>query len=238
MDARIDGAPVTQRAGKPVEVNALWLRALEVAASAGAAPDLAQRWTALRARGIESFRSRFVRADGRGLLDAVDGPDGDDWSVRPNQLLAVSLGGLDGAAARSAVDACRSELLTPLGLRSLSPADSRFRPSHHGSPAERDGAYHQGTVWPWLIGPYVDACRATAVAHRGVLAGLEAHLGEWGLGSISETADGAAPHGATGCPFQAWSVAETLRVRKLMGGEGSTSVDEQLLARVGDQQTR
>jgi len=85
---------------------------------------------------------------------------------------------------------------------------------HRGGPAERDGAYHQGTVWPWLIGPYVDAARAVDIPVDGVLDGLEAHLGEWGLGSISETADGAAPHGATGCPFQAWSVAEVLRVRR------------------------
>ncbi len=231
MDARINGVPVTQRAGKPVEVNALWLRALDVAASC-ADPDDAQRWTALRARGASSFRSRFVRADGGGLLDVVDGPAGDDWSVRPNQLLAVSLGALDGDAARSAVDACRNALLTPLGPRSLAPTDARFRPHHRGNPAERDGAYHEGTVWPWLIGPYVDACRATGIAHRGVLDGLEAHLGEWGLGSVSETADGAAPHTATGCPFQAWSVAELLRVRRLVHGDGAAQVDEQLLARV------
>jgi glycogen debranching enzyme len=147
-------------------------------------------------------------------------------------LLAVSLGALDGDAARSTVDACRNTLLTPLGLRSLAPSDSRFRQHHRGNPAERDGAYHQGTVWPWLIGPYVDACRATGVAHRGVLDGLEAHLGEWGLGSVSETADGAAPHTATGCPFQAWSVAELLRVRRLAHRDGAAQVDEQLLARL------
>ena len=231
MDARIDGVPVTPRAGKPVEVNALWLRALEVAA-AYADPDRAQRWTALRARGVDAFRSRFVRADGGGLLDVVDGPSGDDGSVRPNQLLAVSLGVLDGDPARSSVDACRNALLTPLGLRSLAPSDPRFRPVHRGGPAERDAAYHQGTVWPWLIGPYVDAARATGVPVGGVLDGLEAHLGEWGLGSISETADGSAPHAATGCPFQAWSVAETLRVRRLVRSDGGAQVDEHLLARV------
>jgi predicted glycogen debranching enzyme len=231
MDARINGVPVTPRAGKPVEVNALWLRALEVAA-ASADPDRAQRWTALRARGIESFRSRFVRDDGGGLLDVIDGPSGNDGSVRPNQLLAVSLGVLDGAPARSSVDACRTELLTPLGLRSLAPPDPRFRPVHRGGPAERDAAYHQGTVWPWLIGPYVDAARATGVPVDGVLDGLEAHLGEWGVGSVSETADGAAPHAATGCPFQAWSVAETLRIRRLVRGNGAAQVDEHLLARV------
>jgi predicted glycogen debranching enzyme len=216
MDARIDGVPVTQRAGKPVEVNALWLRALEVAAEL--APDDAarDRVASLRSRAAESFVRRFVRGDGSALLDVVDGPRGDDASVRPNQLLAASLPGspLDADAKRAVVDVCRNSLLTPLGLRSLAPSDPRYRPYHRGSPAERDAAYHQGTVWPWLLGPYVDACRAAGVSADTALAGIEAHLADWGLGSISETADGAAPHAATGCPFQAWSVAEVLRVRR------------------------
>jgi glycogen debranching enzyme len=153
------------------------------------------------------------------LLDVVDGPGGDDASVRPNQLLAVSLPGspLSGDAARSAVEVCRRSLLTPLGLRSLSPDDPRYQEHHRGTPAERDAAYHQGTVWPWLIGPYVDAARHVGIPVDGVLAGIEAHLGEWGLGSVSETTDGVAPHVATGCPFQAWSVAEVLRVRREAG---------------------
>jgi predicted glycogen debranching enzyme len=196
MDARVNGVPVTQRAGKPVEVNALWLRALD---AAGGFDDV-------RSRAAASF-ARFVRSDGRGLLDVIDGPGGDDASVRPNQLLAASL--LDEDTRRAVVAVCRESLLTPLGLRSLAPDDPRYRAYHRGSPAERDAAYHQGTVWPWLLGPYVDAS-----GDLGALAGLEAHLGEWGLGSISETADGAAPHAATGCPFQAWSVAELLRVRR------------------------
>jgi predicted glycogen debranching enzyme len=216
MDARVDGVPVTQRAGKPVEVNALWIRALDVTAQL--APDAVtrERCTSLRARAVESFARRFVRADGAGLYDVVDGPGGDDASIRPNQLLAAALPGglLDGDSARSAVEACRDSLLTPLGLRSLSPSDPGYRPYHRGSPAERDAAYHQGTVWPWLLGPYVDAARLAGVSCETALAGIEAHLGEWGLGSVSETADGAAPHAATGCPFQAWSVAEVLRVRR------------------------
>ena len=111
------------------------------------------------------------------------------------------------------MDAC-APLLTPLGLRSLAPDDPAYRPRHRGSPAERDSAYHQGTVWPWLIGPYVDAARRVGVPTDDLLEGLSGHLGEWGLGSVSETADGAAPHAATGCPFQAWSVAELLRARR------------------------
>jgi predicted glycogen debranching enzyme len=204
MDARIDGVPVTPRRGKPVEVNALWLRTL----------DLVPGFESLRHDAASSFVRRFVRPDGVGLFDVVDGPEGDDSSIRPNQLLAVSLpnGPLDSGAVGTVVDVCRRLLLTPLGLRSLSPDDSRYRPYHRGGPADRDAAYHQGTVWPWLIGPYVDAARSAGGQVAGVLDGLEEHLGDWGLGSVSETADGAAPHRATGCPFQAWSVAELLRL--------------------------
>jgi predicted glycogen debranching enzyme len=203
MDARIDGVPVTPRVGKPVEVNALWLRVL----------DVVPGFESLRDTAASSFVRRFVRPDGGGLFDVVDGPGGDDSSVRPNQLLAVSLpnGPLGTDAAEAVVDVCRRSLLTPLGLRSLAPDDPRYRPYHRGGPAERDAAYHQGTVWPWLIGPYVDAARTAGVSTDGMLDGLEAHLADWGVGSVSETTDGASPHLATGCPFQAWSVAELLR---------------------------
>jgi predicted glycogen debranching enzyme len=229
MDARIDGVPVTPRAGKPVEVNALWIRALEVAARLVADADARERWASLADRARASFLARFPRPDGAGLYDVVDGPGGDDPSIRPNQLLAVSLPDeplADGeAAARSVVDTCTRELLTPLGLRSLSPHDPAYKPYHRGGPAERDGAYHQGTVWPWLIGPYVDAARRFGLSTNGLLQGLEAHVGDWGVGSISETADGAPPHAATGCPFQAWSVAELLRVRRA-GTEGEAGASE------------
>ena len=215
MDARIDCVPVTQRAGKPVEVNALWLRTLDVAAQLGV-----DRFGSLAAQLRSSFADRFVRADGFGLFDVVDGPRGNDASLRPNQLLAVSLPGtaLALGTARTVVATCRDALLTPLGLRSLDPADPRYRPYHRGNPAERDAAYHQGTVWPWLIGPYVDAATRVGVPCERALDGLEAHICEWGLGSISETADGAAPHAASGCPFQAWSVAEVLRVVRARSG--------------------
>ena len=211
MDARVDGVPVTPRAGKAVEVNALWLRALDVAAALG---DSSR--ASLRAQAAESFVARFTRPDGSGLYDVVDGPAGDDASLRPNQLLAVSLPGgpLDRDTGLRVVETCSRSLLTPLGLRSLSPDDPAYHPLHRGGPADRDAAYHQGTVWPWLLGPYVDAAHTVGVPVEGVLDGIEAHLGDWGLGSVSETADGAEPHAATGCPFQAWSVAELLRVRR------------------------
>jgi predicted glycogen debranching enzyme len=213
MDARIDGAPVTPRAGKPVEVNALWLRALDVAHELVGGDD---RFASFREHAAKSFVARFVRPDGVGLLDVVDGPDGDDASIRPNQLLAASLpnGPLDEETVARVVEVCSRSLLTPLGLRSLAPDDPRYRPYHRGSPSDRDAAYHEGTVWPWLLGPYVEATRQLGRPVDGILEGVEAHLAEWGLGSVSETADGAAPHAATGCPFQAWSVAELLRISK------------------------
>jgi predicted glycogen debranching enzyme len=215
MDARIGGVPVTPRVGKPVEVNALWLRALEVTARLTGNKDMRKRCDSLRAQAASSFAPRFRRPDGAGLFDVVDGPTGDDASIRPNQLLAVALPGspLDDDTARTVVETCSRSLLTPLGLRSLSPDDPSYHPYHRGGPADRDGAYHQGTVWPWLLGPYADAARRAGVPLDGLLDGIKAHVGDWGLGSVSETADGAAPHLATGCPFQAWSVAELLRIR-------------------------
>lgn len=208
MDARVDGVPVTQRAGKPIEINALWVNGL--ATVAGILERLGQdgaRVRSLESMARRSFPTAFL-ADG--LWQDIVG----DPRQRPNQLLAVSLpyGPLQDS---SAVEAC-SPLLTSLGLRSLAPDDPGYAARHQGGPAERDRAYHQGTIWPWLIGSYVEAALKTRVPIDGVLDGLEAHLGEWGLGSVSETADGEAPHSATGCPFQAWSVAEMLRARRLL----------------------
>lgn len=141
----------------------------------------------------------------------MDGPDGDEDAVRPNQLLAFSLPHAP-LTESAAVGLAAESLLTPLGLRSLGPGSPGYRGQHRGGSRDRDSAYHQGTVWPWLIGPYVDACRRTGLPTDGVLAGLAAHLAEWGLGSVSETVDADAPHAATGCPFQAWSVAELNRI--------------------------
>lgn len=219
MDARVDGTPVTPRAGKPVEVNALWIEALAVARELGAGDTrLVATATDLETRARASFAARFVR--GGAVLDVVDGPGGDDAAVRPNALLAVALphGPLRDAAP---VRVARERLLTSMGLRSLAPGESAYRGRHRGGPAERDAAYHQGTVWPWLIGPFVEASLRAGEPVEGVTDGLEAHLCDWGLGSVSETADGDAPHAATGCPFQAWSVAEVLRARRLARGRSA-----------------
>jgi predicted glycogen debranching enzyme len=237
MDARVDGVAITPRTGKPVEINALWVSGLAGLGSLRTRLGLDDRAvTALHDGAKASFRRRFPAPTGW-LHDVVDGPAGaapprspegrvpaspapvpghagrspagEDASLRPNQLLAWSL---PRAPMSSPVPAAvGAHLLTPLGLRSLSPADPAYRGRHRGGPAERDAAYHQGTVWPWLIGPYADAVPAGSAS---LLAGIDAHLAEYGVGSVSETADGEAPHRATGCPFQAWSVAEVLRVHR------------------------
>lgn len=215
MDARIDGAGVTPRIGKAVEINALWVNGLAALRALherlGSDP---LEITTLHERAHASFAARFPTPRG-GLYDVVDGPAGDDDAVRPNQLLAFSLPHAP-LTDPGAVGGLAAPLLTPLGLRSLAPGSPGYRGRHRGGPRERDGAYHQGTVWPWLIGPYVDACRRTGVPTDGVLDGLASHLAEWGLGSVSETADGDPPHAATGCPFQAWSVAELIRAIRLI----------------------
>jgi predicted glycogen debranching enzyme len=220
MDARVDGVGVTPRMGKPVEVNALWINALNTIGALGGTVDPGMCQIA-----ADSFR-RVFPADTGWLYDVVSAvpstssssvsSDGDisrDAALRPNQLLAYSLphAPLHGDRPPAAVG---TQLLTPLGLRSLSPDDPDYAGQHRGDSAYRDRAYHQGTVWPWLIGPYADALRACGAPTDGLLDGLTAHLSEFGLGSVSETADGEAPHLATGCPFQAWSVAEVLRVRR------------------------
>ena len=223
MDARVDGRPITPRLGKPVEVNALWIEGLGIAAlvaeTAGADPS---RFRALEARARQAF-PKFRRGWEPGLLDVIDGPT-PDRSVRPNQIVATALSTRllsddDVVGALASLE----PLVTPLGLRSLSPADPRYIAVHRGGPSDRDTAYHQGTVWPWLIGPYVDARTRVGTADPTMLDGIEAHLADFGLGSISETFDGDAPHGATGCPFQAWSVAEFLRARRKLLSDRASS---------------
>ena len=225
MDARVDGRPVTARAGFPVEVEALWINGL------GTAVDLLARvgrdtdpWESLRQQAVRSFTQLFSTG-GPGLADVIDPSGSARPERRPNQLLAASLpyGPVnDPSEVARIVTACRVDLVTSVGLRSLSPQDPDYRGSHRGGPAQRDAAYHQGTVWPWLIGPYTDAVRRAGGDTTGLLDGLQLHLSEFGLGSVSETADGDAPHAATGCPFQAWSVAELIRSRWAEDAAAST----------------
>ncbi|MEU1605173.1 amylo-alpha-1,6-glucosidase [Micromonospora matsumotoense] len=224
MDARVYGVPVTPRTGKPVEVNALWINGLaglaELTELAG--QDPAELWR-LHHRARNAFGKRFPTPAGW-LHDVVDAPapayplggaaHHDDDLLRPNQLLAWSLPYAPLEPDPVALRRVAAGLFTPLGPRSLAPDAPEFAPRHRGGPADRDGAYHQGTVWPWLVGPFVEAYRRAGLPTDDLLAGLVGHLGEYGLGSVSETADGTAPHAATGCPFQAWSVAELLRVRR------------------------
>jgi predicted glycogen debranching enzyme len=222
MDAVVAGRPVTPRLGKAVEINALWVNGL--AAVAGLRERLGRDAADLRVtrdKAVESFRRRFTSPTLGWLYDVVDpGPEGEDTSLRPNQLLAFGLPyapmrGTDPARAAATIRAVGAALLTPLGPRSLATDEPPYQGRHRGDVPARDRAYHQGTVWPWLIGPYVDACLATGVPVDGVLDGLVAHLGESGIGSVSETAEGDPPHPATGCPFQAWSVAELNRAHRL-----------------------
>ncbi len=222
MDARIGDFAVTPRIGKPVEVNALWINALAVANEIlGRLGRSHPEFENLEVAARRSFALRFLASARGGLPDVVDGPSGDDLSIRPNQVLAMSLPhgpGVDPVQLSSL-----GGLVTALGLRSLHPGDPAYRGQHLGGPRERDLAYHQGTVWPWLIGPYVDAALRTASLPGETLDALTAHLGDWGLGSVSETASGEPPHHATGAPFQAWSVAQVFRAWRLLhplGPEG------------------
>ena len=215
MDARVDGVGITPRIGKAVELNALWIRGLAALQSFGVELDSEVGDLAtLESRARSSFAARFPTPHGW-LHDVVDGPSGDDASLRPSQLLALSLPD-SPLEAGDHLRAISGELLTPLGLRSLAPSSPDYRGQHRGDSGSRDRAYHQGTVWPWLIGPYVEAAVRAGQDVTGLFDGLEEHLAEWGLGSVSETADGDAPHAGTGCPFQAWSVAEVLRTRRLV----------------------
>ena len=227
MDAKVGDAVVTQRAGKPVEINALWYNALRTAArlSDGDAAS-AERYEGLAARVRASFRARFARPGRDSLADVVDGPDGDDLSVRPNQIFAVSLPFplLQGEAAAAVVRAVGRALLATHGLRSLAPDAPAYRGTYEGDLVRRDHAYHQGTAWAWLLGPYAEAYhRVTgdALGALGLLRPFEHHLSDAGLGTISEIFDGDAPHRPRGCIAQAWSVAEVFRVWRKLHSAGA-----------------
>jgi predicted glycogen debranching enzyme len=232
MDAKVGDHVITPRMGKPVELQALWYNVLRALAAlcggedGGPARDAAavHDYTAQADRLRASFRRRFLVAGAHALADVVDTPQGDDLSVRPNQIFAVSLPYplLDGADAAAVLQAVGETLATSYGLRSLSPADPAYCGTYGGDPATRDGHYHQGPVWGWLAGAYAEALyrvRGDRAAARAALEPFVDHLHDAGLGTISEIFAGDPPHPARGCIAQAWSVAEVLRVwRALAGG--------------------
>jgi glycogen debranching enzyme len=212
MDAIVDGQAVTPRRGKPVEINALWYNALRIVAELSTDSGLRSRADGVR----ESFESAFWNRHSQCCFDVVN-PN--DASIRPNQLFAISLPFplFDDARAEEILGVCEAQLLTPVGLRTLSPTDPRYRARLAGDQHSRDTAYHQGTVWPWLLGPYIDALLryrsdAGLASARALLANLQTHLNEAGLGTIGEVFDGELPHAPRGCIAQAWSVGEVLRV--------------------------
>ncbi|HEX5575598.1 MAG TPA: amylo-alpha-1,6-glucosidase [Gemmatimonadales bacterium] len=220
MDAKVGDWVVTPRVGKPVEIQALWLNALRIA------EEFTGQYRDMLQLGLKSFNERFWNEATGCLYDVVDAdhrPGTVDPTLRPNQILAV--GGLpyavaDETQARAIVERVETRLMTPLGLRTLPPDDQRYVPRYEGGVLARDGGYHQGTVWPWLLGPFVEAwvrvrgntAAAKRQARRRFFEPLLQHLTAAGVGHISEIADAEPPHPPRGCPFQAWSVGEALRL--------------------------
>jgi predicted glycogen debranching enzyme len=220
MDAKVGDWVVTPRRGKAVEINALWYNALcllEQWVREELGEQMARPYADHARQARESFNQRFWYAKGNYLYDVIDGEQGDDPACRPNQIFAISLPHpiLDQDRWQPVLEVVRQRLLTPLGLRSLAPGHPDYKPTYYGDLRSRDAAYHQGTVWAWLIGPFIDAWVKVHPADRGrarqFLEGFVPHLGEAGIGSISEVFDAEAPYTPRGCIAQAWSVAEVLR---------------------------
>jgi len=223
MDAKVGDQVITPRMGKPIEIQALWYNALRIMDQIGqrlGEKDAAKKWMALAEKTWGSINGQFWYEEGGYLYDVVNGDD-HDTSLRPNQIFAVSLPfeSVTPDRAERLVGVIEERLLTPFGLRTLDPRDPRYVPHFEGGPAARDAAYHQGTVWPWLIGPFLTAYQkvhgksAKVQSHiRAHLALLLTHLWEAGLGTVSEVFDGDMPHEPRGTIAQAWSVGEILRV--------------------------
>jgi glycogen debranching enzyme len=222
MDVKLGDWVVTPRYGKPVEIQALWYNALQTMRDLAARfgdSTLQKRHTEMGTAARSSFNRLFWNEDAECLYDVVDGGLS-DASIRPNQIIAVSLRNsmLSLERARAVVDVVTRELLTPYGLRTLSPLDPRYARRYEGEPHVRDSAYHQGTVWPWLLGPFISAYMkvngGTPEARLQAadwLEGFRTHFLEAGLGQVSEIFDADVPHYPRGCIAQAWSVAELLR---------------------------
>lgn len=220
MDAKVGDWVVTPRRGKAVELNALWYNALCLMENWLREEQDHQRADTLKQyseQTKQSFNNRFWNEATQHLYDVIDGPSGMDDSCRPNQVLAIALTHpvLDQQYWQPVINSVREQLLTPVGLRSLSPRHPDYKQNYNGDLYARDAAYHQGTVWAWLIGPYIDAWVKTTAANpekvRGLLNGFYEHMSEAGIGSISEIFDAEAPFTPRGCIAQAWSVAEVLR---------------------------
>jgi len=216
MDAKVGEWVVTPRRGKAVEINALFYNALSLIAS-WLEGDAAKPYAEQARRCRESFNKRFWSDEHGYLFDVVDGECGDDPACRPNQIFSISLRNpvLDQAHWSPVLEKVRAELLTPVGLRSLAPGHPDFKPRYFGDLRARDAAYHQGTVWAWLIGPFIDAwLRVYPDDHAGAkhfLDGLVEQLDHGCVGSINEVFDAEEPYIPRACGAQAWSVAEVLR---------------------------
>lgn len=228
MDAKMGDWVVTPRRGKAVEINALWFNALQLLAGwlrETGNNEAADRYSAHARKAKASFNQRFWNEQCGCLYDVIDGPKGNDPAIRPNQAFSISLDNpvLDRNRWQPVLEVVERELLTPVGLRSLSPHDPDYKKNYHGDLKTRDAAYHQGTVWAWLIGPFIDAWLKVHPNEyktaRKFLAGFPKHLDEAGLGTISEVFDAEAPHTPRGCIAQAWSVAEVLRCWVLTAGD-------------------
>jgi len=218
MDIKADGWVATPRTGKPVEINALWYGALRVTAELALAlghRDDAARYSAMAEQVYASFNERYW-CNGGYLYDVIDSPDGDDPTLRPNQIFAIALPFplLEGERAESVVTVCARELVVSCGLRTLAPDENNYHGFYGGDQLQRDAAYHQGTAWAWLLGPFAIAhyrVFGDAAAAASYLRPLADHINDHGIGNISEIFDGDPPHTPRGCPAQAWSVATALR---------------------------
>jgi predicted glycogen debranching enzyme len=217
MDAKVQDWVVTPRRGKPIEINGLWYNALQLLADwCERAGRPAGRYREMARQAYESAQERYWYDDGGYFYDCLDGPEGDDPSLRPNQVIAWSLRYplFNGERATRGFEVVTRLLLTPYGLRTLAPDDARYQPSYRGGQQQRDAAYHMGLVWPWLLGPYLDARHRLSDGRDGVAELIDPfvdHLREAGLGTISEIFEPEPPYRPVGCIAQAWSVAEILR---------------------------